>query len=64
MNALSGVEDADMSNDELLDLLKDVLDRAATKAEKAAYNSTRYARFAQHPANCNGALARRPGAHP
>jgi hypothetical protein len=40
VNVLSGVEDAGMDEDKLRDLLEDVLDRAATKAEEKAYNST------------------------
>jgi hypothetical protein len=49
VNVLSGVEDADMDKDKLLDLLKDVLDRAATKAEQAAYNSTLRKAFKVRP---------------
>jgi hypothetical protein len=37
---LSGVEDAGMTEDALLALLTEVWDRAATKARKAAPNST------------------------
>jgi hypothetical protein len=39
-DVLSGVEDADMSEGDLLALLTEVWDRAATKARKAAHNST------------------------
>lgn len=52
VNVLSGVEDADMDNDKLLDLLRDVLDRAATKAEKAAYNSTLRKAYKVRPVTC------------
>jgi hypothetical protein len=40
VDVLSGVEDADMSEDDLLALLTEVWDRAATKARKAAHSST------------------------
>ena len=40
VTVLSGVEHPDMDEDDLLALLNGVLDRAATKAEEKAYNST------------------------
>lgn len=40
VSMLSGVEDADMDEDKLLGLLKDVLARAAARAEEKAWNST------------------------
>ncbi len=40
VDVLSGVENADMSEDDLLALLTEVWDRAATKARKAAHIST------------------------
>jgi hypothetical protein len=40
VDALSGLEDADLEECKLLALLEDVLDRAATKAQKDAPNST------------------------
>jgi hypothetical protein len=40
VDVLSGVEDAGMTEDALLALLTEVWDRAATKARKAAPNST------------------------
>jgi hypothetical protein len=40
VNVLSEVKDQDMDEDKLLDLLEGVLDRAATRAEEKAWNST------------------------
>jgi hypothetical protein len=40
VNVLSGLEDTSMDEDKLRGLLEDVLDRAATRAEEKAWNST------------------------
>jgi hypothetical protein len=40
VNVLSEVKDTGMDDDKLLGLLDDVLDRAATRAEERAWNST------------------------